>query len=1126
MKSSEAKTTHSNPSQAAKGSQSFFSKVGGGSFFSKEAPQTDFFFSPATVQCKLTIGAPNDPYEQEADAMADKIVQRLSVDGGRQTVDAPSVQRKCAACEGEEKLQKMEGEEAEEMLSLQRKAIFESNEEQPPIGTLQSKADTGTSVTSSDLESRLSASRGSGQPLTEGTRNSMESAFGADFSSVRVHTGSEAVQMNKELGAQAFTHGSDVYFGAGKYDPGSSEGQRLLGHELTHVVQQGKTLRASNLLQKTPGDEDEKASYTFKVPKGLKTEEELNQHAEVLIFERVMNKKWKCQTGCEYFQDPAKAAREGISVTYLYEASYVDKHGGKKAGEAITPPSSNPVYNKTKGKKRNDLNKEIDKRYFEGTGTPEGEKIIKGEEAKIEKWNVYRDQVMNEKKKLEQLPTAIKDIIGGEKNFQPQDYKQLVRISEKVKNLDPKDVALLRLQTLTEDLDGLEAVMDKASSGNITSIEDPEELKRLFKIFQDKVTDPQFSESGESWLRFAKFIDKNKDKIEGILKGNPAGKLTQEKIEKIIAEYGKYISAEPIDAETPEKLETIEDFDKQFKYDPGWQKLSKEDRKLLLEYAKANPDEIKEGKVDFSRVTTEMKMSMALKLSDTSLLGEMGEAAKSAFSDPTFIITLILIVAVYVGLWLTPEPTGVTKLAAGILTIVLLAQFAWQDIYGFAKAWFAFSDECSKAKTIDELKNAGDKFLKTIGPIGFDIALMIVMWGAGKAIGPKLSKVGLERASARAETAIKTAEAKPGAGGKTPAAKANSPKLLENGANSPAKSPTEKLNAFESQLSEGAKSGLKSKRAKLPDAKVLEILEGKQERGLDLDHFLTEEGMTPEAKASAQAEVTQAKARLMRLKLLELKVHDDPILRKSAKELRAAYKALGELTDPLQIQAKQSIIENKMIGDLGEAMARSLLKSEYAARGANIQIEANIEAVREVPGYKSKAEWKAAQIESGKAASEIDTGKMREAQGKVWESIVDADALVVEKTQSGKLKIIESEQAKTGANDTGPGAKEQNTNLLKALEAIASGDKSIKLFDKTGEALIGKERTADFELSNLSDIKLTTRGLPNKTGFDKVMPESRPVLQEVAKEILQSGLPSLEFPLPLTNTSPRKEKNE
>ncbi len=92
---------------------------------------------------------------------------------------------------------------------------------------------------SPDVAARLNASKGGGSPLPDNTRSSMESAFGADFSGVRVHTGSEAVQMSRDLSAQAFTHGKDVYFGEGKYSPGTRGGERLLAHELTHVGQQG-----------------------------------------------------------------------------------------------------------------------------------------------------------------------------------------------------------------------------------------------------------------------------------------------------------------------------------------------------------------------------------------------------------------------------------------------------------------------------------------------------------------------------------------------------------------------------------------------------------------------------------------------------------------------------------------------------------------------------------------------------------------------------------------------------------------------------------------------------------------------------------------------------------------------
>ena len=68
----------------------------------------------------------------------------------------------------------------------------------------------------------------------------MEGSFETDFSGVRVHTDQEAAQMNQDLSAQAFTHGSDVYFNEGKFNPESGGGKHLLAHELTHVVQQRK----------------------------------------------------------------------------------------------------------------------------------------------------------------------------------------------------------------------------------------------------------------------------------------------------------------------------------------------------------------------------------------------------------------------------------------------------------------------------------------------------------------------------------------------------------------------------------------------------------------------------------------------------------------------------------------------------------------------------------------------------------------------------------------------------------------------------------------------------------------------------------------------------------------------
>jgi len=90
-----------------------------------------------------------------------------------------------------------------------------------------------------EVETAIENSRGSGQPLDTGIRGEMESAFGSDFSGVHVHTGSEAHELNKSVNAVAFTTGRDIFFRDGAYSPANSEGQKLLAHELTHVVQQG-----------------------------------------------------------------------------------------------------------------------------------------------------------------------------------------------------------------------------------------------------------------------------------------------------------------------------------------------------------------------------------------------------------------------------------------------------------------------------------------------------------------------------------------------------------------------------------------------------------------------------------------------------------------------------------------------------------------------------------------------------------------------------------------------------------------------------------------------------------------------------------------------------------------------
>jgi flagellar motor protein MotB len=98
----------------------------------------------------------------------------------------------------------------------------------------------------SELAYEILSKKGSGRPLEPEVKEFMESRFGRDFSDTRIHTDSFATGTAQDLGAEAFTIGRDVFFGAGWYNPSSAKGKRLIAHELTHVVQQRNAIVQQN----------------------------------------------------------------------------------------------------------------------------------------------------------------------------------------------------------------------------------------------------------------------------------------------------------------------------------------------------------------------------------------------------------------------------------------------------------------------------------------------------------------------------------------------------------------------------------------------------------------------------------------------------------------------------------------------------------------------------------------------------------------------------------------------------------------------------------------------------------------------------------------------------------------
>jgi hypothetical protein len=109
----------------------------------------------------------------------------------------------------------------------------------------------------SDVQSAIDSTRGGGASLEAGVADRMSGSLG-DLSDVRVHTDETADKLNRSVSARAFATGTDVYFGAGEYKPGSPEGDKLIAHELAHVVQQRGSSASGPLTVSQPGDSMER----------------------------------------------------------------------------------------------------------------------------------------------------------------------------------------------------------------------------------------------------------------------------------------------------------------------------------------------------------------------------------------------------------------------------------------------------------------------------------------------------------------------------------------------------------------------------------------------------------------------------------------------------------------------------------------------------------------------------------------------------------------------------------------------------------------------------------------------------------------------------------------------------
>ena len=220
----------------------------------------------------IKVSSPGDKSEKQADAVADQVVknkdhsqinQKLSEDKSPLVQTAADKEEEPAA---KHEVQKQEDEEPAAKLEIQRQEDEEpaaklkvQRQEESPFARRSTKPDGEVDKASEDkeeaqaksmiqrkegesnvplFETRVKSAKTGGVPLPENIKKEMEQKLKTNFGKVRIHTNDEAINLCREIKAQAFTNGYHIFFNKGKFNPESSSGKHLLAHELTHVIQQ------------------------------------------------------------------------------------------------------------------------------------------------------------------------------------------------------------------------------------------------------------------------------------------------------------------------------------------------------------------------------------------------------------------------------------------------------------------------------------------------------------------------------------------------------------------------------------------------------------------------------------------------------------------------------------------------------------------------------------------------------------------------------------------------------------------------------------------------------------------------------------------------------------------------
>jgi hypothetical protein len=360
------------------------------------------------LQTKLAISEPGDEYEQEADRVAEQVMR----------MSAGDVSKRRAG-----------------------------NRTRPLVQRRATSSATGLADAPATVHDVLGSP---GRPLEPVLLQEMEQRFGQDFSRVRVHTDSAAEQSARDVNAHAYTVGRDIVFGEGRFARGTPDGQRLLAHELVHVLQQVSLGGASVVQRKkgAPQTPPETAFVTIpfavKVDRAMTSDELLveivRQYRKFLSKEEAAKEVKRGEW--QWTKSPVGVTEADVKKRYVL-IDVTDR--SLRPQDTREKQENRDLFKQLSAGEQSEINTEADRQFWKKTQYKSGVKLGQSADDRrmAEAWRVVRDELLRQRKEIESLPPNLKNFLfneGAENRVRPEDYTTVLRIAQKLGDLNDAEL--------------------------------------------------------------------------------------------------------------------------------------------------------------------------------------------------------------------------------------------------------------------------------------------------------------------------------------------------------------------------------------------------------------------------------------------------------------------------------------------------------------------------------------------------------------------------------------------------------------------------------------------------------------------------------------------------------------